>query len=306
MKSIFGIITAAAIGITALSSCDKELRGGVYTPEEGDGVYTFYRDEEPSVTFSPENPTITIELVRATSTGSATLELTNQQIVNGEPCNVFNIPSSVTFEDGENNAVIEIGYDENSIRMNVTYEVTVAMNGDDCSPSGYSSTSFEAIRAFDWTPIGQGTFFDGFAYAITDAQGNVLDPQRQTVNVEQAYDAKSGETFLRWRIVNPFGNRDAIAASWGESAVSSSYSAYWEFYQIDTEGHIYFNTVQPGILYSGAYPVSYAMPGSYADFSDFMADMLIKDGVVTLLTVPNVSIGYFGLYQSLLYMPQSN
>lgn len=305
MKNIFRILTATAIGIAALSSCSKEQKGEVYTPGDGDGVYTFYRSEEPSVSFSPENPTMTIELVRATNSGSATLELVSQQVANGQACNAFNIPSSVTFQDGEYETTIEVGYIEDNISMNTTYSVVISMNEEDCSPAGNVSTSFQAIRAFDWKSIGEGLFQDTFAYGITDEEGNVVDPQNQTVAVEQAYDSRNGQTYARWRIVNPFGNREAIAASWGEGAVNTSYSSYWEFYQIDEEGHLYFNTVQPGILYSGAYPVSYAMPLSYADFADYMDYLTISPtGLVCLANVPNVSIGYFGVYRALLQMPE--
>lgn len=307
MKNIFKIIATAAVGLAVLSSCSKEQKGGVYTPGEGDGLYTFYRASESDIVFSPENPELTIQVVRATASGEATLNLITAQYAGETPCDVIDVPATVTFKDGEYNAYFTVGY-KNSIEMNVNYDVVISIADEDCTPGGISSTSFGASRAFDWKSIGKGQFYDENAYldaewdANTGALLKVNDYNVQEVEIMQAYNANTNEDYQRWRVVNPFGNREEMV--WPAANLADSYSQVWEFFVVNEEtGAINYSVINPGINHSAYGPMSYGMPGNFSSAGFTNENLKIQNNLANLSPMVYVSAGYFGVYPTYVSLP---
>ena len=94
MKLTKFAVMALAIMISTLTSCSDKGYWDEYVPE---GLST--HSNRPLLNSPPKetNPTVTVNVIRSTTKGAATVEITATKVSEG-----VTVPTSVTFEDGKN------------------------------------------------------------------------------------------------------------------------------------------------------------------------------------------------------------
>lgn len=277
MKSLFKIFTAAFIGTVLLASCNKEQKSEIYTAD-GDGLYSFVASSIPDIEFTPNVSSAVVDILRSTTKGESTLSLTVTQTDPNGPCTILNIPSQVTFADGESIVHVPITFNE-GIKEEVTYNVTLAFAEDQCSPGGVSEVSFAFTYAM-WESIGTGEFFDEL---MGDADVVVVD-------ILQSINNPS-----RYRIMNPYTD-DAIEAiiafvEGGEDKKGPS--DYIEFTLNDDGSVVWSGCWNNGVLYDSSNEMS-SMNYYFGTQSPFnggaaLVDLCfeIKDGLIQF--TPHIS-----------------
>lgn len=241
MKILFKTIAIALAGAAMLTSCNKEQISETYTPAEGDGIYSFEASSVPAVEFTPSKTTAQIEVIRTNAEGAATLAVTSSQTDGENAVNVLNVPSEVTFKDGENFAFITVSINEN-IQENVSYSLSLSIAEKDCTPGGEPAVSLSFTYAM-WESIGTGEFFDEL---MGDADVVVVD-------ILQSINNPS-----RYRIMNPYTN-DAIEAiiafvEGGEDKKGPS--DYIEFTLNDDGSVVWSGCWNNGVLYDSSNEMS--------------------------------------------------
>lgn len=215
MKKIYLFLTILALGVFV--SCNKEAKVEIYTPEAGDGAYSFYA-ASTSNEFSAGEPTMEIELYRNTTVGSASVNLTSAQtIVNGAACNVLDIPSTATFADGQGRTKITVGY-TSDMKVAVNYRATISMSDADCSFAGNKTLTLSAILAYTWESLGQGQWFDQLALMSNDSYG--------IANVE----VLKAVGYDRYRIMNPYADNVQLGKAWSPAQVAGPKTTTLEFW----------------------------------------------------------------------------
>lgn len=181
--------------VVLFSACSTDQEGPLYT--EGNGL-SFVSSTLNPVTVIPDNPTFTIDLIRANTVGelSGTLQVTaysgsgnNVQTIDGVTVTNYN------FTDGSNIASATVNVSPMSIGQTITVEL--AFDSENASIGGYSATSISVTMDYTWVSLGTGQWQDG----IISSLFQVPDPTiTWEVEVEQAV-----ENTAIYRVVNPYG-----------------------------------------------------------------------------------------------------
>lgn len=272
MKRLVKIFSIAIAGATLLYSCNTEQITAVYSPVDGEGQYSFNASATANFEFSQDNPVMNIDVYRTTTDGAASVKITSKQLMSGVEANVLDVPSEVTFEDGSTMAVLSVTYNSNILPA-TNYNVTISLEEGATSPGGKGSISFVASLAYTWISLGTGQFYDNLAFGVDlDGDGMLSTPEEFQI---QEVEILKADGYDRWRIVNPWANRDALAISWGSSAVLGSYSEVWEFYLLEDGVHVSWDgSMVPGILYESlGEQIIYQLPSdinaeAYGDMDD--------------------------------------
>lgn len=247
MKRLFKTIAIALAGAAMLVSCSKDQMGVTYTPAEGDGMFSFNATATAAFEFSETSTTLNLDVYRSTTSGAATVPITSTQLMGTQAVNVLNVPSELAFEDGQGRAVLSITANDN-MEAATNYSVTISLGEGAVSPGGNQSITLTVSQAYTWISLGMGQFYDNLGLAVDlDGDGLLTTPEEFGI---QEVEILKADGYDRWRIVNPWGNRDAVALSWGSSAVMDSYSPYWEFYLLEDGVHVAWDgAIAPGIMY---------------------------------------------------------
>lgn len=172
-----------------LGSCTEEFE---YTGAiaEGEQVY-FSNALSSTVDLDTEANEVKIPVNRIQRSGELTVDLTVTRA--GEM--TLNIPTSVTFTDGDSVAYLTIGYDAEKIALGQYEEVTLAIkNNEYTTPYGNSSYSF-SIGASEWESLGKGLYRD-----VIYPNFYGLDMTTYNVDIQE-----SSITPGMYRIVSPYG-----------------------------------------------------------------------------------------------------
>ena len=235
--------------------------GVTYTPAEGDGMFSFNATATAAFEFSETSTTLNLDVYRSTTSGAATVQITSTQLMGTQAVNVLNVPSELAFEDGQGRAVLSITANDN-MEAATNYTVTISLGEGAVSPGGNQSITLTVSQAYTWISLGMGQFMDQNAYAMDlDGDGYLTTPEEFGI---QEVEILKADGYDRWRIVNPWGNRDLIALGWGAENVLDEYSSFWEIYLVDDEGHIKWDGAMiPGIMYPDMDQILYYYPSEY-------------------------------------------
>lgn len=214
-----------ALGVFA--SCDKSAMVETYTPSGSDGLYSF-QAASVSNEFSAAEPTMVINVYRATTSGAATLNISASQSEN-----VLDIPSSVTFADGQGIASFTVGYNADVMQVAKNYSATISMADGDCSFGGKKEITISAILAYTWESLGNGQFYDSFSQSTGIVSVEILKAV--------GYD--------RYRVMGPYSDKNIAADGW---APGGDRSAFIEFWIAENGVNLLWDKWWfPGILYDG-------------------------------------------------------
>ena len=307
MKILFKTIAIAVAGAAMLKSCNKDQVSEIYTPAEGDGMFSFNATTTAAFEFSDDNPVLSIDVYRSTTSGTATVQLTSTQTFGSQTVNVVDVPAELTFEDGSGRAVLSITANDN-MEAATNYTLTISMGDESVSPGGNQSITLTVSQAYSWISLGMGQFYDNIGLAVDlDGDGKLTTAEELAV---QEVEILKADGYDRWRIVNPWGNRDAVALSWGSSAVLDEYSAYWEFYLLEDGAHVRWDgSLVPGILYESlGEQIIYQVPSDVNEAAyGYMDENIgfISEGVVQLHPAASIenTTSWFGQIPVIVAFP---
>lgn len=194
-KKILSSVALVATLVLSLVSCTDEYKYdgvGAADAEDVAGVY-FPSTNKASLDLEVADPlTATFKVARLNTNGALTVPLTVE--VNDD--NVFQIPASATFADGEAEATVEMPFPNAEIGKTYNFTITVPREYINSykQVNGSPIYSGSAIR-LKWESLGQGYWADG-----TLSVFGVQKLPFVISNIEKAVLADE----VRYRFVSPF------------------------------------------------------------------------------------------------------
>lgn len=187
VKTIFGL---AALALVA-AGCNVTDPRPTYVPE-GDGV-TFVQQVVSAGALDPSTTTYYVDLSRGNAEGELTVNISSSVYNNNDTEKTenlaesfFNIPSSVTFADGEYLAKISI--DVSKMEIGEKFSGTLAIaEGEECFNPNTATTSVSITLAkdYNWVDLGEGQWFDSFLF---DAVQTVSVRAAEGYGIYRVYD----------------------------------------------------------------------------------------------------------------------
>ena len=154
------IFSAIAVGaVLALASCAKsQFADAEREPSpEIEGAYFDASLFGYSFGVGNATPTVTIPILRSNKSGAVTAKLAFES---KDIDKLLNLPSSVTFADGQDKAEITFTADVANMEFNATVEVTLTIS-DNNTPYGLSTATFGVVKALIWGPVGIAKYTAG-------------------------------------------------------------------------------------------------------------------------------------------------
>lgn len=190
--------TALVLALLAgFTSCNDD---DAYAPgEASDGVY-FPTDDALEVNLDRNLDYFEVIVSRLGQTAAATYQLTGD----ADP-EVFTLPTSVTFAEGENSTKVKVGYTGANMAMDKAYPVKLAFApGTLISTYGYESLEMAVTYPAPWKTIGKGMYRDVFILALTKlSQQEDFNPTWECELQQHEIDP------LRFRWKSPYGKEFA-------------------------------------------------------------------------------------------------
>lgn len=210
------VALAAVVGLTACSDEDDYVAGEQDAAGKA-GVW-FPSTNASTTELAPEEETaITIQLQRKDKSGEVTVPINVDS--NGD--DVFNVPSTATFADGDSLADVRITFP--NAQVGTTYSLTLSVPAEYVSlyksyegtNHGYSFTT--SVVRVKWNDLGTAQLYDGFWY------GALFND----VKFQQRDDNKNV-----YRIANPYTD-DFVS---GMEETTSQYEEYFSFEVLADDG----------------------------------------------------------------------
>ncbi|MDE7473928.1 MAG: hypothetical protein K2M68_10145 [Muribaculaceae bacterium] len=228
----FKSIYFAGIALFALTvtSCSDDVE---YVPAQPIDTPAAYFN--PSVTYSFElgegDSEITVYASRANNKGEETVTITNQTDAAG----IFNVPSTVTFADGANEAAIDITVDTEAMEGAKQYLLNLILGDGENTPY-FNLTCPVSVAYFPWVdlvgPNGEEFGIYGEDIILSMYRFNGLEsPFRYEVKIQSSPAVKG-----LYRVINPYAPEYCLLA---------------EVYDYDasTNHYMYFNAADPNKVF---------------------------------------------------------
>ncbi|MDR0413460.1 MAG: hypothetical protein LBH61_06660 [Dysgonamonadaceae bacterium] len=150
----FSAILMGAILLTG-ASCTEEVFRSASPVQEG-GVQVYISEaNSTSLLFLPDDPTtFTVTLGRQNTQGTITVPLSVS-----DPENLLAVNNSITFEDGEALAELEVDFSAMELGQSTSLELSVT-NEEDRYLYGLSTLSIRVLRDYKWASAGSVEYTD--------------------------------------------------------------------------------------------------------------------------------------------------
>ncbi|MDE6498947.1 MAG: hypothetical protein K2L21_09845 [Muribaculaceae bacterium] len=242
---------ALAAGFASCSDEETYVAGAA-----SDGVY-FPTTDSVDVELDRKVPTFDVVVSRLGETQAATYGLTGSA-----DDEVFTLPTSVSFAQGETSVTLKIPYNADNMGMDKAYKVILGFaEGTKISSYGYESLELSVVLPAPWTTVAKGTYQDGFlTYSLFD-----FGLDGKALNYECELQRNDIDT-TRYRWVNPYGENFAKAvAAVDEELEDDQYDSknnhYIEFYYFENP-----DKTQPGYAVIPLQPLGFSWNDSYGEF----------------------------------------
>lgn len=174
------IALMAVVGLTACSDNDDDYQWATVT---GNQVY-FSNQLPASYSISKSTNSITIPINRVKTDEAITVNLTHT-----DGSGFFNVPSSVSFAQGESEAQITVSYDVDSLVYDERHNDTLSIaSADYTTIYGASTYSFSAMMPSPYKLLGKGTLTDGFFGFTTTVDIYQNTEQTNVFRIFKGYD----------------------------------------------------------------------------------------------------------------------
>lgn len=171
--NIFNILFVLAVAV-AFHACGDDAE---YTPAEAlsNAQVYFPSTNSATINVSKTQTSFDVTIMRIKTDEAQTVNIVG---TGGE--GLFTIPSTVSFAQGESNALITIGYDPEKIEYDTYSTITLKVSDETITtPYGMSEYSFQVGIPAPWTSLGECTFYDNFLFVNSykaELQQNDLNP----------------------------------------------------------------------------------------------------------------------------------
>lgn len=208
---------ALAAGFASCSDDDDPVLG-----PQSPGVY-FPTDDALEVTLDRKANTFEVAVSRLGETPEATYNLVGEA-----DSEVFTLPTSVKFAEGETTTTVSIAYDQDAMKLDKAYDVFLGFaEGTVISDYGYPELEMAVTLPAPWKTIGTGTYRDCWLLAMTKFSE---DPE---FNPEWECELQQHEIEpTRYRWVHPYGENFAkfCAANGVGTLEDSEYDSKGQYY----------------------------------------------------------------------------
>ena len=251
-KFKYGLLSLLAI--LSIASCDKNDYEYIPASDAGQTSVSFPLDTETEIKLQDGDTEFDICMTRTNSESkeSITLPLYSSGDLANEDGSVvyFEVPSSVTFEEGKDTAYINIKANQEAIGYDNEKKITLSLDTLNSSYA-YAKIEFTVSYPAPWTSLGKGQMCDlfmaGSTYVDVEIQQNDLDPSL-------------------FRVVRPY---HALCVP-GDYEVSSDVCEYLQLQLVKGKfsyDFVYFPPSSTGYFHSKYGEDIYAVsPGSFQSF----------------------------------------
>ena len=201
-------IAIAALVTVAMGACTSDYEYD--TPEALKGAQVYFSNTLPSkIEVNKESGNFDVTLSRQNTEGELTVPL----MFTADEGNIYTVPSTVTFADGEATANIHVTFNPDELVYGNYVGGTISFDADNFStPYGATSYKFTAgASAYEDVPGGKGKFRDGLISAAYRIEVLEYDVQIQ----------EDAHTPGIYRVVAPYGQK-------GWSGANPWYTAFDE------------------------------------------------------------------------------
>ena len=201
-------IAVAALVTVAMAACTSDYEYD--TPEALKGAQVYFSNTLPSkIEVNKESGNFDVTLSRQNTEGELTVPL----MFTADEGNIYTVPSTVTFADGEATANIHITFNPDDLVYGNYVGGTISFDADNFStPFGATSYQFKAgASAYEDVEGGKGKFRDGLISALYGIEVLEYDVQIQ----------QDAHTPGIYRVVAPYGQK-------GWSGANPWYTAFDE------------------------------------------------------------------------------
>lgn len=291
IKKILGALAATVVAFT-LTSCGND--NPEYTPASAETTAQVYfsSDASSTIELSLSETSFEIPIYRAVTSGSVTVPLT---VTASE--DLYDIPSSVTFADGESETSLVITYDPDELEYDNYTDITIEIDEDYATLYGLSSYSFSVGVPAPWESLGNCTYTDDF---ITTFYG--VDNLEYEVEIQE-----NSQTPGYFRLVNPYGEAYGYNETYDDGTADwdTSQDWYFEIHAEDPDG-VYIELQETGMdwgygnIIMGSLAAYYMASGYTLDeMKEYGYTGTYADGVITfptstlLICMPDYSSSYY-------------
>ena len=143
----------AAIIMLAAGACSDEVKYDPAPAYTGDEVY-FKLDEIGTLMIEPQATSVSFHLYRVNKNGELTvgLESTVTNPSGESVADIFNVPTSVTFPDGQNAVEVPVGIVFSAVTAEMKYTLDVKIVGEEQTPYGATSGTFTLLYGTTYEP----------------------------------------------------------------------------------------------------------------------------------------------------------
>ena len=288
MKNIFKYSLALLTVVLGFASCDSE-KDENYQPASISGSQVFFaNDLQTKYEISPDANSFAVTISRGAASGALNVPLKVTQ----SEASIFNVPTSVSFADGEKDAKIVVTYDPTKIVYGdyATIKIEVA-DASMTTPYGLSSCQITAgVTA--WVDYGKGYYREDIISTWYSLGHPVYDVVIQKNTVKDGF----------YRIVNPYGATYAKAIA--EALGGDDWADYYDY---DNDYFMEIDASDPNAVYvMGSATGATVDPASgMISYSSIVAYYLSKGQALADIKAAHPE--YFGtLKDGIITMPASS
>lgn len=238
-------IAIAALVTVAMGACTSDYEYD--TPEALKGAQVYFSNTLPSkIEVNKESGNFDVTLSRQNTEGELTVPL----MFTADEGNIYTVPSTVTFADGEATANIHITFNPDELVYGNYVGGTISFDADNFStPFGATSYQFKAgASAYEDVEGGKGKFRDGLISALYGIEVLEYDVQIQ----------QDAHTPGIYRVVAPYGQK-------GWSGANPWYTAFDEN---ESNTDMIIDATDPDFVYiKGTFNTGVTLNSSEGDIS---------------------------------------
>lgn len=268
-------IAVAALVTVAMAACTSDYEYD--TPEALKGAQVYFSNTLPSkIEVNKESGNFDVTLSRQNTEGELTVPL----MFTADEGNIYTVPSTVTFADGEATANIHITFNPDELVYGNYVGGTISFDADNFStPFGATSYQFKAgASAYEDVEGGKGKFRDGLISALYGIEVLEYDVQIQ----------QDAHTPGIYRVVAPYGQK-------GWSGANPWYKAFDEN---ESNTDMIIDATDPDFVYiKGTFNTGVTLNSSEGDISAISYVQFLLDNGNSLDLIKSKKPELFGTFK---------